>query len=141
MLFSTQNIHLEKSLHYLISFSFYTIPKGNYLFGKNLQNFFPRARIRFIRYEGTEEKFGTEMNVIKDVIFEGTLLNMINEAITYLDTQVKEKTYLGPDGTFVTDEENAFMLQAVIYNSKVGKTIVEKTADSLKKWLLQSISR
>ena len=25
------------------------------------------------------------------------------------------------------------MLQAVIYNSKVGKTIVEKTADSLKK--------
>lgn len=145
-----------------------------------------------------------------------------------LDTQVKEKTYLGPDGTFVTDEEyhkfvrqelivnavthraysitgtdiqikmfdnhivvespgklprlvradnirfthfsrnpkiaeflknykfvkcvnrmcneleqvglkdpvyhtNAFMLQAVIYNSKVGKTIVEKTSDSLKK--------
>lgn len=103
------------------------------LFGKNLQNFFSRARIRFIRYEGTEEKFGTEMNVIKDVIFEGTLLNMINEAIAYLDTQVKEKTYLGPDGTFVTDEENAFMLQAVIYNSKVGKTIVEKTADSFKK--------
>ena len=58
------------------------------LFGKNPQNFFPRARIRFIRYEGTEEKFGTEMNVIKDVIFEGTLLNMINEAIAYLDTQV-----------------------------------------------------
>lgn len=28
---------------------------------------------------------------------------------------------------------NAFMLQAVIYNSKVGKNIVEKTADSLKK--------
>ena len=63
------------------------------LFGKNPQNFFPRARIRFIRYEGTEEKFGTEMNVIKDVIFDGTLLNMINEAIAYLDTQVKEKTY------------------------------------------------
>ena len=45
------------------------------------------------------------MNVIKDVIFEGTLLNMINEAIVYLDTQVKEKTYLGPDGTFVTDKK------------------------------------
>lgn len=28
---------------------------------------------------------------------------------------------------------NAFMLQAVIYNSKVGKTIVEKNADSFKK--------
>ena len=31
MLFSTQNIHLEKSLRYLISFSFHTIPKGNHL--------------------------------------------------------------------------------------------------------------
>ena len=28
---------------------------------------------------------------------------------------------------------NAFMLQVVIYNSKVGKTIVEKTSDSLYK--------
>ena len=28
---------------------------------------------------------------------------------------------------------NVFMLQAIIYNSKVGKTIVEKTDDSLKK--------
>lgn len=88
------------------------------LFGKNPQNFFPRARIRFIRYEGTEEKFGTEMNVIKDVIFEGTLLNMINEAIAYLDTQVKEKTYLGPDGTFVTDEEYPkFVRQELIVNA------------------------
>lgn len=87
------------------------------LFGKNPQNFFPRARIRFIRYEGTEEKFGTEMNVIKDVIFEGTLLKMINEAIAYLDTQVKEKTYLGPDGTFVTDEEYPkFVRQELIVN-------------------------
>ena len=31
------------------------------LFGRNPQNFFPRARIRFIKYEGTQEKFGTEM--------------------------------------------------------------------------------
>ena len=88
------------------------------LFRKNPQNFFTRARIRFIRYEGTEEKFGTEMNVIKDVIFEGTLLNMINEAIVYLDTQVKENTYLGPDGTFVTDEEYPkFVRQELIVNA------------------------
>lgn len=88
------------------------------LFGKNPQNFFPRARIRYIRYEGTEEKFGTEMNVIKDVIFEGTLLKMINEAIAYLDTQVKEKTYLGADGTFVTDEEYPkFVRQELIVNA------------------------
>ncbi|MFI3213029.1 MAG: ATP-binding protein [Eubacteriales bacterium] len=88
------------------------------LFGNNPQNFFPRARIRFIRYEGTEEKFGVEMNVIKDVIFEGTLLKMINEAIAYLDTQVKEKTYLGLEGTFVTEEEYPkFVRQELIVNA------------------------
>ncbi len=45
------------------------------LFGKNPQKFFPRSRTRFIRYEGVDEKVGAEMNVIKDVIFEGTILN------------------------------------------------------------------
>ena len=45
------------------------------------------------------------MNVIKDVIFEGTILKQITDAIAYLNTQVKEKTYLGQDGLFVTEKE------------------------------------
>ncbi len=88
------------------------------LFGKNPQNFFPRARVRFIRYEGIEEKFGTEMNVIKDVIFKGTILEMIKNSITYLDTQIKEKTYLGLNGTFITEEEYPkFVRQEIIVNA------------------------
>jgi len=88
------------------------------LFGKNPQNFFPRARIRFIRYEGIEEKFGTEMNVIKDVIFEGNILTMLTDSIAYLDTQIKEKTYLGQDGRFVTEEEYPkFVRQELIVNA------------------------
>lgn len=88
------------------------------LFGKNPQNFFPRARVRFIRYEGIEEKFGTEMNVIKDVIFEGNILKMITDSIAYLDTQIKEKTYLGQDGRFVTEEEYPkFVRQELIVNA------------------------
>lgn len=47
--------------------------------------------MRFIRYEGTEEKFGTEMNVVKDVIFEGNILNMIDKFIAYLDTHRLKK--------------------------------------------------
>ena len=54
------------------------------LFGKNPQLYFPRARVRFIRYEGTEERVGTQMNVIKDVIFEGNILKMITDAVAYL---------------------------------------------------------
>ena len=88
------------------------------LFGKNPQMFFSRARIRFIRYEGTEEKFGAQMNVIKDVIFEGTILKMIEDCIAYLDTQIKEKTYLGKDGLFVTEEEYPkFVRQEIIVNA------------------------
>lgn len=88
------------------------------LFGKNPQLYFPRARVRFIRYEGTEEKFGTEMNVIKDVIFEGNILKMINDSIAYLDTQIKEKTYLGQDGKFVTEEEYPkFVRQEIVVNA------------------------
>lgn len=45
-----------------------------------------RARIRFIRFEGTEEKVGTEMNVIKDVMFEGTIRSY---SITGTEIQVK----------------------------------------------------
>ena len=51
------------------------------LFGKNPQLYFPRARVRFIRYEGTEERVGTQMNVIKDVIFEGNILRFYRESI------------------------------------------------------------
>ena len=88
------------------------------LFGKNPQLYFPRARIRFIRFEGTEEKVGTEMNVIKDVMFEGTILKMIQDCIAYLDTQIKEKTYLGSDGLFVTEEEYPkFVRQEIIVNA------------------------
>lgn len=58
------------------------------------------------------------MNVIKDVIFEGTILKMIQDCIAYLDTQIKEKTYLGNDGLFVTEEEYPkFVRQEIIVNA------------------------
>lgn len=88
------------------------------LFGKNPQRFFPRARTRFIRYEGTEEKVGTEMNVIKDVTFEGTILSQIRQTISYLETQVREHSYLGNDGLFHTDRDYPqFVIQEMVVNS------------------------
>ena len=88
------------------------------LFGKNPQDFFPRARVRFIRYDGTEEKVGTEMNVIKDVIFEGNILKIIQDSINFLKTQTRERTYLGDDGRFVNEEEYPkFVQQEIIVNA------------------------
>lgn len=88
------------------------------LFGKKPQLFFPRARVRFIRYMGTEEKVGRKMNVIKDVTFEGRIIDQIRKTIDYLESQVKEHTYLGEKGVFVTDREySPFVLQEMTVNS------------------------
>lgn len=100
------------------------------LFGKNPQTYFPRARVRFIRYEGTEEKFGAEMNVIKDIIFDGNILKMINDSVAYLDTQIKERTYLGADGRFVTKEEYPkFVRQEIVVNAVTHRDYSIKGTD------------
>ena len=88
------------------------------LFGKNPKHFFPRARIRFIRYEGTEARVGAAMNVIKDVTFDGRILEQIQKTVEYLETQVKEHSYLGEDGIFKTDREYPkFVIQEMVVNS------------------------
>lgn len=88
------------------------------LFGKDPQQFFPRARTRFIRYFGIDERVGTEMNVIKDVTFEGTILNQIKKTVEYLETQVAEHTYLGQSGLFVTRRDYPeFVIQEMTVNA------------------------
>lgn len=75
------------------------------LFGKNPQHFFQRARIRFIRYDGTEARVGAEMNVIKDVVFEGKILDMAEQTISFVRSQIREHTFLGANGRFITIPE------------------------------------
>ena len=88
------------------------------LFGKNPQAYLPRARIRFIKYKGNEEKFGPNLNVIKDVVFNGNVLQMLNQSLKFLDTQIIEKTYLGENGLFVKEENfPKFVRQEIIVNA------------------------
>ena len=88
------------------------------LFGKYPQKFFPRGRTRFIRYKGTEEREGAEMNVIKDVTFEGTILDLVKATIAYLETQVEEHTFLGQHGQFVTHRDYPkFVIQEMVVNA------------------------
>lgn len=75
------------------------------LFGKEPQQYFKRARVRFIRYEGTEAKVGAQMNVVKDKIFEGRILQIVEQSIDFVRDQIKEHTYLGREGKFVTESE------------------------------------
>lgn len=88
------------------------------LFGKYPQKFFPRGRTRFIRYKGTEERVGAEMNVIKDVTFEGTILDQVKATVAYLETQVEEHTFLGQHGQFVTHRDYPkFVIQEMVVNA------------------------
>lgn len=88
------------------------------LFGKKPQNFFPRAQVRFIKYEGTEALTGAQMNVMKDVIFDGTILDMVKKSINFVSTQIREHTYLGPDARFVTKAEYPeFVWKELIINA------------------------
>ena len=88
------------------------------LFGKNPQRFFQRARVRFIRYDGIEAKVGTEMNVIKDEVFNGRILDIVRQALTFVNSQIKERTKLGNDGRFVTTPEYPeFAWKEIIINA------------------------
>ena len=88
------------------------------LFSKYPQKFFPRGRTRFIRYKGIEERVGVEMNVIKDVTFEGTILDQVKDTIAYLETQVEEHTFLGQHGQFVTHRDYPkFVIQEMVVNA------------------------
>ena len=88
------------------------------LFAKNPQIFFERARVRFIRYEGTEAKVGAAMNVVKDKIFEGRIMDLVENTIEFVRSQIKEHTYLGPDAKFVTEPEYPeFVWKELIVNA------------------------
>lgn len=88
------------------------------LFGKNPQLFFEHARVRFIRYEGTEAKVGAAMNVVKDQIFEGRILELMERTIEFVRGQIREHTYLGSDARFVTEPEYPeFVWKELIVNA------------------------
>ena len=100
------------------------------LFTKNPQKFFPRARLRFIRFEGTEELTETQMNVIKDVEFNGRLLEQLNDCLAFVKTQIKERTFLGPKGLFITRlEYPEFCYKELIVNAVTHRDYSIKKTD------------
>ena len=58
------------------------------------------------------------MNVIKDVTFEGTILNQIKKTIEFIETQVREHTFLGQHAQFVTKRDYPeFVIQEMTVNA------------------------
>ena len=58
------------------------------------------------------------MNVIKDVIFEGTILNLVKKTIEFIEPQVREHTFLGQHGQFVTRRDYPeFVILEMVVNA------------------------
>ena len=75
---------------------------GTLLFGKNPTAYLPSARVRVIKFEGTEMQVGTDMNIVKDKTFDSCLYKIINNASDFIKSQLREFTHLNQDGIFET---------------------------------------
>lgn len=78
---------------------------GVLLFAKDPSIFFPTARIRVVKFEGTEMQTGTSLNIVKDKTFALPLYKQIIESQKFVDTQLREFNHLDKNGTFVTVPE------------------------------------
>lgn len=67
------------------------------LFAENPLQFYPNCRIRFVRYDGTSEQLGTQMNIIKDINIEKPILRIIDETKRFIKTQLREFSALNPE--------------------------------------------
>lgn len=76
------------------------------LFAKDAREKFAGCKIRFLRFDGEQERTGDKWNAVKDVwIDEGSIPRQIVEAEKVLDAQIREFSRLGVDGIFYTAPE------------------------------------
>lgn len=75
------------------------------LFAKDPCVEFPGCKIRFLRFDGTQEGQGEKFNAVKDEILEGSVPELIYKAEKLLEGQLREFSRLGKDGTFQTAPE------------------------------------
>ena len=76
------------------------------LFARNIQQFYPNCRVRFIRYDGTFAKTGTDINIIRDKSLDYPILRIIEKTKDFVATQLRE--FMAMDektGTFMSVPE------------------------------------
>lgn len=78
---------------------------GILLFGKNPSRYFPNARIKVLKYDGTTQKTGSQINIIKEFQLEGALPKLITQARQVVASQLREFQTLDDNGNFVKMDE------------------------------------
>lgn len=67
---------------------------GVLLFAKDPEKYITSASLRYIRYEGTDAKVGTEHNVVKDERFENNIPWIIDQVKKFLKATLKDYYFL-----------------------------------------------
>lgn len=84
----------------------YITNAGGLLFAKNIYQFYPNCRIRFIKYEGKNMKVGERINIIKDINIDECILKIIPKAKEIIFNQLRDFVSLNQKtGEFITISE------------------------------------
>ena len=76
------------------------------LFAENPEKYIPSASVRYVRYSGTTEKSGTELNVIKDERFEGGIPRLIEILKRFVYATLRDYYFLNmEEGKFLKISE------------------------------------
>jgi len=88
------------------------------LFAQKPQRFVPRCGLDFLKFEGTRQLVGQELNIIKREIIEQPLPRLLERAFEVIGMQVREYSHLNKKGLFrTTPEYPLFAWQEAIVNA------------------------
>ncbi len=88
------------------------------LFAQKPQRYLPRCGLDFLKFEGTRQLVGQELNIIKREIIERPLPRLLERAFEVIGMHVREYSRLSQDGVFHTvPEYPAFAWQEAIVNA------------------------
>jgi len=64
------------------------------LFGRDPSRWHPRCGVEFVKYEGTERRYGASFNAVKRLRFDAPLTRLIDEAVGRIKEHIRERTVL-----------------------------------------------
>ena len=97
------------------------------IFAQDPRQVFPGAYVRFLRYNGTQEKTGNEYNVIKDRVIEGSTLEIIRDTSSVLEANLREFTEFRSGKFYQTPEYPRDAWYELIVNACVHRSYHAKT--------------
>jgi ATP-dependent DNA helicase RecG len=110
----------------------YLTVAGLLTLGKDPQRHVPGASVRVLKFDGAEEKVGTERNVVKDETFEGPIPRLIPAVRDFVRSQLREYDFY-LDGKFVkVSEYPAAAWEEAIVNAVVHRSYHSRSSIFVK---------